>query len=230
MTLTRFVARMLLAALLLIGSVVPASAAVTIVFWSHELGNSFPHAFITMSGVPDAGGAPVDVNLGFTARKVSPALLFGPVPGMYDVADPPYMRSSNAQFSVVLTDAQYAAVLKLIDEWGEKGDQTYDLNKRNCVTFVREAARRAGLSGVDVIGLMKKPRSYLHAVAAANPARVTIIDKQGRDYLPTLQPAALPAVVAAPNGVAAPTIAAAPATPAATPVATAPPAVLQPAG
>jgi hypothetical protein len=168
----------------------PAQAAITVTFWSHELGNSFPHAFLTFRGVPDAGGEPVDTNIGFTARTVSPAILFGPVPGKYDVAKPGYVAQSDAQFSLVLTDAQYADLRRLVDEWGEKGDQTYSLKSRNCVHFVAEAARRLGLAGVDQPKLMRKPRSYLLAVAAANPGRVTVIHASGKAYLATLAPLA----------------------------------------
>ena len=92
----------------------------TITFWSHELGNSFPHAFFTLRGVPDAGGAPVDVNYGFTAKSISPAILMGSVAGRLDIAKPGYMRGSDAQFSVVLTDAQYAEVLALVARWDEE--------------------------------------------------------------------------------------------------------------
>ncbi|MCE3590045.1 hypothetical protein LXJ59_25990, partial [Escherichia coli] len=78
----RFILRPLLALMMtfvaLLGAT-PAWAAVTITFWSHEFGNSFPHAFFTLRGVPDAGGAPVDANYGFTAKAVTPALLMGTV-------------------------------------------------------------------------------------------------------------------------------------------------------
>ena len=180
--------RHLLAALLLsLAWIVPAHAAVTITFWSHELGNSFPHAFFTLRGVPDAGGAPVDLNYGFTAKSLSPAILAGPVGGRLDVAKPGYMASSTAQFSVVLSDAQYADIVALVTLWGGPGEEgRYRLNTHNCVHFVQEAARRAGLSDVERPGLMKKPRSFLKSIAAANADRVTIIAKQGRDYLPTL--------------------------------------------
>lgn len=155
-------------------------------FWSHELGNEFPHAFFALRGVPDAGGGPVDVNYGFTAKSLTPAILFGTVQGRLDLATPSYMRRSDVQFSLVLTDAQYAAVLALVREWGETGDTRYNLNRRNCVHFVQEAARRAGLSGTDQPALMKKPRSYLRAVAAANPGRVVVLNVDGRDWLDTL--------------------------------------------
>ncbi len=171
---------------------IAAQAAVTVTFWSHELGNSFPHAFFTLRGVPDAGGRPVDLNYGFTARTLSPAILFGTVAGKLDIARPFYMAGSDAQFSVILTDRQYADLLALVAAWGGKnGDSRYNLNRRNCVHFVQEAARLAGLTGLDHPGLMKKPRSFLKAVAAANPGRVVVLNLPGRAYLATLP--ALPA-------------------------------------
>jgi hypothetical protein len=194
--MTRLI-RFLATALLLIGLPLPAQAAITITFWSHEFGNSFPHAFFTLRGVPDAGGAPVDANYGFTAKTVSPALLWGTVPGRLDIAKPDYMASSDAQFSVVLTDAQYADVLSLVREWDDKtGDAHYNLNRRNCVHFVQEAARRSGLVGLDQPGLMKKPRSFLLAVGAANSGHVVMVNQHGQQYLASLPPIAVaPAVV-----------------------------------
>jgi len=172
-----------------LGSVLPAQAAVTITFWSHELGNSFPHAFFTLRGIPDAGGAPVDTNVGFTAKSVSPALLMGPVAGKLDIAKPGYVAGSDAQFSVVMSDAQYEAVLRLVDAWSEgKPDSVYRLSDHNCVTFVKEAARIVGLTGIDQPKLMKKPRSYLKAVLAENTGRVTPVGLHGKAYLATLAP------------------------------------------
>jgi hypothetical protein len=172
-----------------VGSVLPAQAAVTITFWSHELGNSFPHAFFTLRGIPDAGGPPVDTNVGFTAKSVSPALLMGPVAGKLDIAKPGYVAGSDAQFSVIMSDAQYEAVLRLVDAWSEgKPDSVYRLSDHNCVTFVKEAARIVGLTGIDQPKLMKKPRSYLKAVLAENTGRVTPVGLHGKAYLATLAP------------------------------------------
>ncbi|MEG3166899.1 hypothetical protein U1737_01675 [Sphingomonas sp. LB3N6] len=183
---------------LCVGYALPAQAAVTITFWSHELGNSFPHAFFTLRGVPDAGGARVDTNAGFTAKSVSPALLMGPVAGKLDIARPSYVASSDAQFSVVMTDAQYVAVLRLVEAWSEgKPDSVYRLGDHNCVHFVKEAARLVGLSALDQPGLMKKPRSYLKAVLAGNAGRVTPIEMHGRQYLTSLGPIESPGVAVA---------------------------------
>ena len=167
----------------------PAQAAVTITFWSHELGNSFPHAFFSLRGTVDATGAPVDANYGFTAKSVSPALLMGTVKGRLDISKPFYIATSDAQFSYVMTDAQYGDILALVAAWDEKtGDGRYNLNQRNCVHFVQEAARRLGLVGLDHPELMKKPRSYLKTVAQANAGRVTVIGQSGKAYLASLPP------------------------------------------
>lgn len=178
-----------LALLLALCSAWPAQAAVTITFWSRDFGNTFPHAFFMLRGTPDAGGAPVDAAYGFTAKSLTPAILFGNVAGRVERPKPFYINGSHVRFSRTLTDAQYAAILSLVREWHEEtGDATYNLNKRNCVTFVREAARRSGLTVVDFPKLMKKPTGYLRAVIAAQPQAVTVIDKTGKEYLPTLSP------------------------------------------
>ncbi len=183
----------LTALLLCLGTALPAQAAVTITFWSHELGDDFPHAFFSLRGVPDAGGPPVDISYGYTLRTVSPAVLFGSVPARLDLTTPSYMRRSDAQFSLSLTDAQYRDMVSLAYEWSLPAVR-YELNSRNCVHFTKEAARRLGLAGIDQPKLMKRPRSYIKALAAANVGRVTIIAQDGDDYLPALPPLPAPAV------------------------------------
>ena len=168
----------------------PAQAAVTITFWSHEFGNSFPHAFVTLRGTPDAGGAPVDTAFGFTAKAVTPAILLGDVAGTLDIPKTNYIENSDAQFSVVLTDAQYAQELALAQAWDGKSGTRYNLGKRNCIHFVKEAARIAGLAGLDFPRLMKRPRSYLLAVGAANAGTVTTIALKGDAYFAALPPLA----------------------------------------
>ncbi len=178
-----------LAALLCAVMAVPAQAAVTITFWSRDFGNTFPHAFFMLRGTPDAGGAPVDAAYGFTAKSLTPAILFGNVAGRVERPRPFYINGSHVRFARTLTDAQYAAILSLVREWHEDtGDATYNLNRRNCVTFVREAARRSGLTIVDFPKLMKKPSGYLRAVVAAQPQAVMVVEKTGKEYLPTLPP------------------------------------------
>ncbi|MGN5373626.1 hypothetical protein [Sphingomonas hankookensis] len=177
--------------LLALASIVPAQAAVTITFWSQEFGQNFPHAFFTFSGTPDAGGPAVNESYGFTAKAITPALLMGSVGGRIDRPRPSYIARSNAHFSVVLSDAQYAAVRALVAEWGEAGDSHYNLNRRNCVHFVAEAARRSGLQVVEDRTLMKKPRSFVQSVERANAGRVTVIELPASAYFATLPPPAV---------------------------------------
>lgn len=188
--LLRPILRALALLLLALGSVVPAQAAVTITFWSQEFGQNFPHAFFTFSGAPDAGGPAINESYGFTAKAITPALLMGSVGGMIDRPKPSYIAKSNAHFSVVLTDAQYATIRALIDEWGANGDSHYNLNRRNCVHFVAEAARRSGLTVVEDRKLMKKPRSFIQSVEHANAGRVTVIELPAKAYFASLPPPA----------------------------------------
>lgn len=183
----RLIARLLLALALLIAPL-PALAAVTVTFWSHDFGNSFPHAFITLRGRPDKGGPSVDFNIGFTARHISPAILFGKVQGMLEPADSAYLKGSDAHFAMTLSDDQYLTILEVMKRYGETGDQTYDLNRRNCVHFTRDVALALGLAGTDQPRLMKKPRSFMEAVEAANAGRVSVINQHGAAYIVTLAP------------------------------------------
>lgn len=159
----------------------PARAAVVITFWSHDQDQDFPHAFFALRGTPDAGGEAVDATYGFTARALTPAILLGTVGGKVEGVKPGYLKRSRARFSVILADAQLVALQQLVAQW--RSDTRYNLNKRNCVHFVAEAARRAGLAVPDLPGLMKKPRSFLTAVGAANGGRVTPIELAGPAYV-----------------------------------------------
>lgn len=159
-----------IASTLLLILATPASAAVTITFYSKEFGTNFPHAFVATSGATDADPAtPVDYTYGFTAKTVSPAILMGPVYGHVEYVKPGYMASSDPQFSLVLTDAQYRAVLATVEKWRSLPGKSYELNTRNCVFFVGDIARAIGLTVVDDPKLMKKPRSYLVNLRKLNP-------------------------------------------------------------
>ena len=148
----------------------PASAQITVAFYSHELGSSFPHAFIVLQGTPEAGGPPVDANFGFTAKAVSPALLMGPVHGVIETAKPAYVRNSDRKFAMTITDQQHAALIALIEKWKTLPGKSYDLNRRNCIHFVGEAAQILGLKVVFERKLLKRPRSFLENVLRLNPA------------------------------------------------------------
>lgn len=159
----------------------PAAAEVRMTFWSRDTSNYFPHAFFTLKGTLDATGQPVDESYGFTLNSLSPKALFASVAAHIDHTNKRYIRGSDAQFRITISDAQYAAIKAQVAEWGAPGSK-WNLNRRNCVFFVAEAARRAGLVVVEEKRLMKKPKSFTRSLIALNPGRVTVLDMDAADY------------------------------------------------
>lgn len=164
-------ARRLLLFILTVLLALPAAAhaEVTVTFYSHEFGENFPHAFVKLDGTIEATGEPVDISYGFTARSVSPAILFGSVKGKIQVSRPNYVAKSDPQFSLAISDAQYGELLALVGKWQALPGRSYNLGRRNCVHFVAEVARLLGLSTNPESRYFKKPRSFLREVLALNP-------------------------------------------------------------
>src|SRR3546814_1627383 len=98
-----------------------------------------------MTGTLDATGEVVDVNYGFTATSVSPAILFGSVKGKVESSKADYIAKSDRQFDVTVDDATYGRILAKVAEWRDREQPSYSLNKRNCVHFVMELAETVGL-------------------------------------------------------------------------------------
>ncbi len=172
--------RLILAPLLfLLASVAsPVSAQVVMTFYSHDLDDHFPHAFFTLKGATIETGEAVDTNYGFTAKTISPAILFGSVPGRIDIAKPSYVAHSKPHFVITLTDAQYRAVLGVVEKWRSAPGNSYNMNRSNCVHFAGEAAQAIGLNVTFPQKLMKKPRSYLDEIQRLNPQ---LVDLRGVD-------------------------------------------------
>lgn len=145
-----------------------ASAAVEISFLSKEFGSSFPHAYVALEGTLDRTGEKIDVNYGFTATQVSPAVLMGSVNGEIMSVDKAYMRSSDRHFAITLTDEEYDRVIETVKRWRQLKQPSYNLNRRNCVFFVAEVAAALGMQADTPPPLMKKPRSYLEVLTRAN--------------------------------------------------------------
>ena len=188
--------RLLLALLLVGGLPAQALAAVEIAFYSRELGgNNFPHAFVALHGTVDSTGEVVDTSYGFTAKAVTPALLFGSVSGEVVVEGPEQIARSDRQFAVTLTDEQYREVMAVVEAWRNREQPSYNLNRRNCVHFVGGLAEAIGLR-VEYVGrLLKRPRSFLQHVRSLNPQltapAVPAVAEPGD--APAVAPAAAPA-------------------------------------
>lgn len=162
--------RLALLALLLLILPGPALAAVEIAFYSRELGgNNFPHAFVVLHGTLDATGEAVDTSLGFTAHSVTPALLFGSVQGEVVIEGERQIARSNRQFALTLSDERYRAAMAVVAAWRSLPQPSYNLGRRNCVHFVAELARAAGLRVDTPQNLMKRPRSFLQHIRDLNP-------------------------------------------------------------
>jgi hypothetical protein len=159
----------LLFALLLAFLPAHAHAQVVATFYSHDFGDHFPHAFIKLKGKVESSGEVVDTNYGFTAVTVSPAILMGSVKGMIETKDAKYVGKSNAHFSLQLSDDEYRKLIDYVEKWRNMGGKSYNLNKRNCVHFVMEAAALLGLSVNRNSKLFKKPKSFLFEVMRLNP-------------------------------------------------------------
>jgi hypothetical protein len=157
-----------LAAALLAIAAAPGWAAVSITFYSKELGATFPHAFVILEGTPDRGGPRIEEDYGFTAKTVSPAILWGKVAGEVVTDNSAgYNKGSDAHFTVALTDPEYDAVMATIARWRSAKQPSYDLDRHNCVHFVAELAEAIGMTA-DTGKLMKKPRSFLETLAERN--------------------------------------------------------------
>jgi hypothetical protein len=157
----------------------PAQAAVTITFYSHDfrmfgagLLANFPHGFVALSGAPDDGTPAVNSTYGFSATDFFINALWEPVEGSLDPSPLPasYMTSADRHFSFALTDAQYHAVVAVVDKWKSWPQPSYDIDKHNCVTFVKELAIAAGLSVSDSPKFIRKPKEFLDDMTSRNAA------------------------------------------------------------
>jgi hypothetical protein len=147
-----------------------AHAEVVITFYSHELDDHFPHAFIKLTGTIDRSGESVDTNYGFTARSTTPAILWGSVSGMMETKNAKYVRNSKPHFSLRLTDSDYQRVMETVTKWRNIPGKSYNLGKRNCVHFTMEVAALLGLSINRQSKFFKKPTSFMLELMRLNPS------------------------------------------------------------
>jgi hypothetical protein len=159
----------LLLALLLTLLPITARAEVLATFYSHDFGDHFPHAFVKLTGTVEATGEVIDTNYGFTAKNLTPAILWGSVLGMIETKDAKYIEDSNAHFTIVLDDEKYAALIAHVEAWRNRPQKSYNLNKSNCVHFVMEAAELLGLKVNRKSKFFKKPKSFVLEVMELNP-------------------------------------------------------------
>ena len=154
----------------------PAWAAVTLTFYAHPGARIrggdllFPHAYVHATGSLDDTGDPVDWAAGFTAKNPGPQLLFARGVGEVAHPDARYIDEGQAYLKLVVDDDVYRAVRARADWWNSPEGSVYDLRRRNCITFIADLARVAGLRTEGEPSM--RPGRFLAGVAAINPAFV----------------------------------------------------------
>ena len=152
----------------------PAWAEVVLTFYAHPGARVrdgyllFPHAYVHATGSLEDTGDPVDWAAGFTARSPGPQLLFARGAGVVAYPDARYVGEGQPYLRLTVSDAAYRAVRARSDWWASPEGSVYDLRRRNCITFIADLARTAGLQTADEPSM--KPGTFLEATAALNPA------------------------------------------------------------
>lgn len=174
-------------------------AEVTVTFYAHPGARVrdgyllFPHAYVHAQGTVEATGEPVDWSAGFTAKSPGPQLLFVRGEGVVASPDARYVDEGRPFLELTIDDATWHALKARADWWNSPEGSVYDLRRRNCITFIADLARVAGLRTAPEPSM--KPGSFLEATAALNPDAAW---RAARAAPPA--PATPPAVVIAPAG------------------------------
>ena len=151
-----------------------AWAEVTVTFYAHPGARVrdgyllFPHAYVHAEGTVDATGEAVDWSAGFTAKSPGPHLLFMRGGGVVEEPDARYVDEGQPFLELTVDDATWYALKARAEWWNSPEGSVYDLRRRNCITFIADLARVAGLQTAREPSM--KPGSFLEATAALNPA------------------------------------------------------------
>lgn len=159
-------------ALFLFGQPATAFAAVELSFHSFNgsvLFGRYPHTFIVLQGELDETGEVVNENYGFTAKKVSPAVLNGPVFHDILIEEPKYIKKTNRHFTVTISDEQYHAIVDEVHAWRDAPGKFYDLETRNCIHFVGRMAEIIGLKVDYPQKMLRRPKKWLNYITGLNP-------------------------------------------------------------
>ena len=159
-------------ALFLFGQPATAFAAVELSFHSFNgsvLFGRYPHTFIVLQGELDETGEVVNENYGFTAKKVSPAVLNGPVFHDILIEEPKYIKKTNRHFTVTISDEQYHAIVAEVRAWRDAPGKFYDLETRNCIHFVGRMAEIIGLKVDYPQKMLRRPKKWLNYITGLNP-------------------------------------------------------------
>jgi hypothetical protein len=167
-------ARRLVPVLLALLAVLPATAQARVTVYFHSFNGSvlvgrYPHTFVVFEGRLDDTGEQVSENWGFSAKRVTTAILSGPVEHIVMTEEPEQIARTNRHFSVEVPDATFRRMRAEVIAWRDAPGRHYDLGTRNCIHFVGRMAELAGLRVDYPRELLRKPRAWLNHVAELNP-------------------------------------------------------------
>ena len=135
-----------------------------------------------------------------------PAILAAPAEGHVNPIKAADIAGGSLHFSMVLSDAEYAAVMAKVAEWKALPQPSYRLRERNCIHFVADIAAVLGLDAAMVRGLELKPHGFLDSVRDRNAqlirargGEVFPVSRGARRAITAQAPASQPAT-AAPAG------------------------------
>lgn len=162
----------LLLSLIAFGWTMPAAAELTMSFHSFNgsvMVGRYPHAFVVVEGTVPGTGEVVNENYGFTAKKVSTAILSGPVEHDIMVEKADYIKKTNRHFTVKISAKQLAEVRATMRAWRDAPGKYYDLDTRNCIHFVGAMAKIVGLSVDYPKDMLRRPKKWLNYITGKNP-------------------------------------------------------------
>ncbi len=136
------------------------------------------HAYVILKIPPQGYGPPREDVYGFYPKTGGKGLIKGPgelraeqrCGPADDCSSPDFAKKlvayedSRVTVAVEITDAQRAAFLSAVRTWNSKN---YDLVDSNCVNFVAEAARIAGIEPPPIDGLNRIPFNYVASLKLA---------------------------------------------------------------
>jgi hypothetical protein len=106
------------------------------------------------------------------ADSPGPQLLFVSGKGVLSRPDERYLAEAIDYAAVPISDETYQTMHERLDHWREGQCSTYNLNRRNCISFVAEMARMAGLQTPRENTL--SPNGFLEDMVAMNPGIVLV--------------------------------------------------------
>lgn len=127
----------------------------------------YPHTFIVLDGTL-SDGTKVSENYGFSARHSAEAIVSGWAEHMVLSESDKNVRNTNRHFSITLSDAQYARVIREVRAWQAPGKR-YSLDERNCIHFVGAMAALVGLKVEYPEDMLRRPKKWLNHISRINP-------------------------------------------------------------